>query len=75
MLEIKELRTGKGISQQELANRLEKKFQYISNIETGLRNISLEMYCKICIALGYNELETLQLISDHLGYSCVLRCV
>ena len=74
-MKIKELRTGKGITQQELANRLNKKFQYISNIETGKRNTSLEMYSKICIVLGYTELETLQLIAEKLGYSCVLRCV
>lgn len=72
---IKKLRTDKGITQQELANRLDKSFQYISNLETGKRNASLEMYSKICIALGYTELETLQLIADKLGYSCVLRCV
>ena len=74
-MKIKQLRTKKGITQQELANRLDKSFQYISNLETGKRNASLEMYSKICIALGYTELETLQLISDYLGYSCVLRCV
>ncbi len=75
MEKIKELRTKKGITQKELANRLNKKFQYISTIETGKRNVSLEMYSKICIALGYTELETLQLIADYLGYSCTLCCV
>ena len=74
-MKIKELRDEKGITQKELANRLNKQFQYISNVETGKRNVSLGMYSKICIALGYTQLETLQLISDHLGYSCVLRSV
>jgi len=74
-MQIKKLRNKKGITQQELANRLDKKFQYISNIETGKRNVSLEMYSEICIALGYTELETLQLIANKLGYSCVLSCV
>lgn len=58
-----------------MGNILEKDFQYISNLETGKRNASLEMYSKICIALGYTQLETLQLIAKKLGYSCVLRCV
>ena len=75
MQPIKKLRTEKKITQQELANRLNKQFQYISSIETRRRNVSLEMYSKICIALGYSEFETLQLIADYLGYSCVLRCV
>ncbi len=74
-MEIKRLREQKRITQKELAARLNKDFQYISNLETGKRNASLEMYSKICIALGYTQLETLQLISDYLGYSCVLRCV
>ena len=75
MKKIKELRTQKGVTQQELADRLNKNFQYISNLETGRRNASIEMYAKICVALGYTEFETLQLIADYLGYSCVLRCV
>ena len=74
-MKIKHLRKQKGITQQELANRLNKKFQYISTIETGKRNVSLEMYSKICITLGYTQLETLQLIAKKLNYSCVLRCV
>ena len=72
---IKQLRKAKGITQQELADRLNKKFQYISAIETGKRNVSIEMYAEICTSLGYTELETLQFIADILGYSCVLRCV
>jgi len=74
-MKIKHLRKQKGITQKELANRLNKDFQYISNLETGKRNASIEVYSKICISLGYTELETLQFIADNLGYSCVLRCV
>ena len=72
---IKQLRNKKQVTQQELAERLNKHFQYISAIETDKRNVSIEMYAKICIALGYTELETLQFIAQKLGYSCVLRCV
>lgn len=70
---IKKLRTDKRVTQKELAERLNKTFQYISSLETGRRNASIEVYAKICIALGYTELETMQLIANNLGYSCVLR--
>ena len=67
-MEIKELRSNKRVTQKELARRLNSTFQYISNIETGNKKESLDMYAKICIALGYTETETLKFIAERLGF-------
>jgi transcriptional regulator with XRE-family HTH domain len=75
MKNIKELREEKGFTQVKLAGILDCDFQYISNIETGIKNISLEKFAEICIALGYTQFETMQFISENLGFDVELHSV
>ena len=49
---MKGLRTAAGISQEELADRARLHRTYISSIERGQRNISLENLFRIAEALG-----------------------
>lgn len=59
-----ETRTEKGITQQELANRIGTKKSAISRIENGQQNLSLDMLIKISEALGKKiefNLEDIQL--------------
>ncbi len=49
---IKILRKEKGLSQEELAERSGLNRPYISGIEQGKRNVSLEVMEKLGIALG-----------------------
>ena len=65
-MKIKQLRTEKGITQEELAKSLKKSNTYISNLETGLRNASITMLKDICLALGYTHKETAQIILKEL---------
>ena len=71
---ISELRKAKNISSYELAKRIGKSAQYLHQIEK-INSVSLKRLSEICIALGYTELETLQIISDELGLSVDLRCL
>lgn len=49
--QIRDLRTSKKITQQELAERTNLSVPYISQIENNHRNISLETFIKIIDAL------------------------
>ena len=52
---LKELRQQMGLTQQELANLIGTQKQYISNLETGIRNldgIRSETLQKLCSALN-----------------------
>ena len=49
--QIRDLRVSKKITQQELAERTNLSVPYISQIENGHRNISLETFIKIVDAL------------------------
>lgn len=49
---IREYRIKKGISQEELAELCDLHRTYISEVERGLRNVSLVNIEKICDALG-----------------------
>ena len=50
-LRIKELRKQIGISQEALANRAEIDRTYVTDVENGRRNISIENLQKLVIAL------------------------
>ena len=50
-MRIKELRMQQGISQEELADRCGLHRTYISDVELGKRNISLENIERIVISL------------------------
>jgi transcriptional regulator with XRE-family HTH domain len=51
-LRLKTLRKEKGLSQEELAERSGLNRPYISGIEQGKRNVSLEVMEKLAEALG-----------------------
>ena len=50
-LRVKELRLEKGLSQEKLANLAGVDRTYMTQVENGKRNISIENIKKICIAL------------------------
>lgn len=49
---IKEIRKEKGMSQEELSNKIGANLSYVVYLETGRRGISLPMLYKISKALG-----------------------
>jgi transcriptional regulator with XRE-family HTH domain len=51
-IKLKTLRKEKGLSQEELAERSGLNRPYISGIEQGKRNVSLEVIEKLAGALG-----------------------
>ncbi|HSH72112.1 MAG TPA: helix-turn-helix transcriptional regulator [Methylophilaceae bacterium] len=59
---LKDIRTQKGISQQELAFMTELDRTYISMLERNLRQPSLETVFKISVALGFKASEFIALI-------------
>lgn len=50
-LRIRELRNNIGISQEALANKAEIDRTYVTDVENGRRNISIELLFKITSAL------------------------
>jgi len=56
-LKVKELRKAKKISQEELAHLAQLERSYVSNIEMGKRNVSIEVVEKIAVALGVEMVE------------------
>ena len=61
---LRRLRTAAGLSQEELADRAGLHRTYISSIERGQRNISLENIFVIANALGAQSGELLEPISQ-----------
>lgn len=57
---IKELRQNKNLSQEAFAYIAELDRTYISSIEKGERNISIEVIQKVSIALGIQISELLK---------------
>lgn len=56
-LRIKDLRKGKGLSQEALANIAEIDRTYMASVENGKRNISIINLEKIIVALKMNLSE------------------
>ena len=52
---IKFFRHAKGLTQEELANKSELDRTYISGVERGIRNITLNSLERIISALGIKE--------------------
>ncbi|MGY3214089.1 helix-turn-helix domain-containing protein [Mucilaginibacter sp. HD30] len=50
-LRVRELRNNIGISQEALANKAEIDRTYVTDVENGRRNISIELLLKITSAL------------------------
>jgi len=59
-LKIKELRAKKNISQQELSDLIGVKRQYISQIETGDYNVTIDTLNKIANAFEINISDLLE---------------
>jgi len=59
-LRIKELRTAKGITQEDLAELAGLSRQYVGDVERGARNISLVNIEKIATALKITLSELLK---------------
>jgi len=58
---VRELRSEKGISQEELAALTELDRTYISGIERGKRNLSLKNILKIASALNVTASQLLDI--------------
>jgi len=56
---VKRLRNAAGLSQEELAARAGLHRTYISSVERGQRNISLENICALAAALGSDPRDLL----------------
>ncbi|MGM0934047.1 MAG: helix-turn-helix domain-containing protein [Bacteroidota bacterium] len=54
---IKQIRTEKGVSQEELAFRCDLHRTYISSVELGKRNVSIRNIEKIALALDVELIE------------------
>ncbi|MGY6521456.1 MAG: helix-turn-helix domain-containing protein [Mongoliitalea sp.] len=59
-IRLKTLRKEKGLSQEELAERSGLNRPYISGIEQGKRNVSLEVMEKLAEALGVRMMELVE---------------
>jgi transcriptional regulator with XRE-family HTH domain len=54
---VKKLRLQAGLTQEEFARRCCLHRSYISGVENGARNISLESVEKLAVALGVSQLS------------------
>ena len=63
-LAIVQLRKEQGISQYNLAIKANITFRYLSDIENGKRNLSLNILEKIAIALGVKVSKVLEIAEN-----------
>ena len=68
---IQEMRQRKGMTQLELAQKLDMTPKYISNIECGGKNPTLETFVAIANAL---QIDANTLLVDVLGASDEIKC-
>ncbi len=61
---IREFRQQAGLSQDELADRMDMSTPYISMLESGKRYPSIEMLIRIALALGVRPGTMLDMIAD-----------
>lgn len=59
---VRRVRTEAGLSQEELADRAELHRTYISSIERGQRNVSIENIFAIAAALGVSPTELVKTV-------------
>ena len=64
---LREIRTEKGLSQDEVAERLDVARSYISYLESGQRYPSLEMFISVAQALGVRPGEMLEKIAARIA--------
>lgn len=67
---IKELRTAAGLSQRELAQRVDLSYAYLSRVESGDRNPSRRALDKIAVELDVNGI----FLEDGAGESFCPHC-
>ena len=60
---IRRAREARGLPQDELAHRAEVHVTYLSGVETGKRNITMNVLERIAGALGVDETELVRRIS------------
>ncbi len=68
--QIRKLRKLKGLTQERLAERSGLSYSYVSDVERGTRNISLESLGKIISALGVKPAQLFEDIDEltiHIG--------
>ena len=49
---LKQLRTGLGLTQEQVAERASIAVTYYSNVERGTRGVSVDVLCRLAKALG-----------------------
>jgi len=62
---MREFRQGAGLSQDELADRMDVSTPYISMLESGKRYPSIEMLIRVAIALEVQPGAILDRIAEH----------
>jgi len=62
---MREFRQGAGLSQDELADRMDVSTPYISMLESGKRYPSIEMLIRVAIALEVQPGTILNRIAEH----------
>lgn len=64
---IRELRQSQNISQEVFADMCNLHRTYISDVELGKRNVSLENITKMAQALGMSLSELFERVEEHAG--------
>jgi transcriptional regulator with XRE-family HTH domain len=54
---IRKRRVGLGLSQEQLAERIDCHRNYVGNVERGEQNITIDMLVRFCRALGSSVLD------------------
>lgn len=62
---LKEARKKKGLTQEQLVEKMGVSIAYLSKVETGKIHINLERLSEICGILGVTEGEILNGVSNH----------
>ena len=62
---LKEARKKKGLTQDQLSEKMEVSIAYLSKVETGKIHINLERLSQICSLLDVTEGQILNGVSNH----------
>ena len=62
MAALVEVRTAAGVTQRELARRLDRAHSYVSRIEKGDRRLDLPEFIQWCEVLGADPMDVLRRI-------------
>jgi transcriptional regulator with XRE-family HTH domain len=61
---LRELREGAGLTQEELAARLERDQPWVSVVESGQRRIDVVELREMCKALAIDSVEFMKMLED-----------